>query len=424
MIAFWVFFFFRLRVVGCKNRGNDANFNVNHSREDDQELVSMIPRDFEPEEKKSSEFFFSFLYQESRKDSLFGNFAETDDSAFVQTGFYSAAATRRYQSFSGKNVCEFLHKAEATSFTVQEMFVSGSVDDQNLDLGALSNEKVKELELEEEEGNNSEEKVAEFDSEDSSIGLIQELNLEEESEISNSIEENKCVSGEEINGFEEEEDDISYDLQLFPRNEIQPENYSDEHPDEILSAEVIVTEDTSEDTEYIELEPDVENPESDFAEKSENSSLEREFWESKNSVGDENEDEDEDEFDILLEHQQLIQQMKMEMKNSKKKSLPTIAEEAAEEEEYEEECENPKIVEDLKPLKIEEKKFEFKDLMEEIHKFYKSYAEKMRKLDILNYQSLKAISKSFSLSKTSSVKPSVFFFTAFIIIEYIYIIYI
>lgn len=402
-----------MRGVDCKNQeGNDANFNVNHSREDDQEVVSMIPRDFEPEEKKSSEFSFSFLYQESRKDSL-GNFAVTDDSAFVQSDFYSATATRSYQFVSGKDVSEFLQTEEAKRFTVREMFVGSSVDDQNLDLGALTNKVVKELE--DEEGNNSEEKVAEFDSEDPSIGLIEELNLEEESEMSNSIEENRSVSGEEINGFEEEEDDNSYDLQLLPRNEFpencgefQPENDSDGLPDEILAPEAIVTEDTSEDTEFIELEPDFKNPESDCAEKSEKPSLERGFWESINSVSNENEDEDEDEFDILLEHQQLIKQMKMEMKNSKKKSLPTIAEEA-EEEEYEE-CETPKIAGDWKPLKIEEKKFEFKDFMEEIHKFYKSYAEKMRKLDILNYQSLNAISKSLSI-QNSSVNSSVF--TAF-----------
>ncbi|KAF3658463.1 putative transcription factor HB29-like [Capsicum annuum] len=92
-------------------------------------------------------------------------------------------------------------------------------------------------------------------------------------------------------------------------------------------------------------------------------------------------DSDDDECDILLEHQNLVRQMKMEMKNSRITGLPTISED----------CESPKVVEDLKPLKIDEK-IVYKDCIEEIQKFYKSYAEKMRKLDILNYQTLNAIS--------------------------------
>lgn len=92
--------------------------------------------------------------------------------------------------------------------------------------------------------------------------------------------------------------------------------------------------------------------------------------------------DDEDETDVLWEHQHLVQQMKMELKNCRIRGLPTISEE----------CETPKMVEDLKPLKIDQK-IEYKDIMEEIQKFYKSYMEKMRKLDILNYQTLHAISK-------------------------------
>ncbi|CAN4081270.1 unnamed protein product [Withania somnifera] len=114
---------------------------------------------------------------------------------------------------------------------------------------------------------------------------------------------------------------------------------------------------------------------------------------------DTDEDEDEDECDILLEHQNLVRQMKMEMKNSRITGLPTISED----------CESPKVVEDLKPLKIDEK-IEYKDCIEEIQKFYKSYADKMRKLDILNYQTLNAISflqlkdsEVFLSSKKSSI---------------------
>nr|ABO92970.1 protein of unknown function [Solanum tuberosum] len=110
-------------------------------------------------------------------------------------------------------------------------------------------------------------------------------------------------------------------------------------------------------------------------------------------------DSDSDDDDILLEHQNLVRQMKMEMKNSRITGLPTISED----------YESPKVVEDLKPLKIDEK-IGYKYCIEEIQKFYKSYAEKMRKLDILNYQTLNAISflqlkdsEEFMSSKKTSI---------------------
>ncbi|CAI9756200.1 unnamed protein product [Fraxinus pennsylvanica] len=116
--------------------------------------------------------------------------------------------------------------------------------------------------------------------------------------------------------------------------------------------------------------------------------------EASNSRSWDSDSEDDDECDILKEHQHLVQQMKMELKNSRLKGLPTISEE----------CETPKMVEDLKPLKIDDK-VEYKDVMEEILKFYKSYKERMRKLDILNYQTLHAI--SFLQLKDSEVFTSV-----------------
>ena len=88
-------------------------------------------------------------------------------------------------------------------------------------------------------------------------------------------------------------------------------------------------------------------------------------------------------WENLWEHGKLIEQLKLELKNVRTRGLPTILEES----------ESPKIVDDLKPLKIEEK-LEHKDRMEGIQKFYQRYADKMRKLDILNYQTVHAISKS------------------------------
>ncbi|KAK3223049.1 hypothetical protein Dsin_010074 [Dipteronia sinensis] len=92
-------------------------------------------------------------------------------------------------------------------------------------------------------------------------------------------------------------------------------------------------------------------------------------------------DSDSDDFEFSLEHEELLEQLKMELKNARTGGLPTIEEE---------ESESPKKVEQLKPLKIDQK-LERKDHILEIHKFYKSYLEKIRKLDILNFQTMHAI---------------------------------
>jgi hypothetical protein len=93
--------------------------------------------------------------------------------------------------------------------------------------------------------------------------------------------------------------------------------------------------------------------------------------------------EDSNGLETLWEHQDLIEQLKMELKKVRATGLPTILEED----------ESPKIMEDLKPWKIDEK-FQHEDRMSELHKFYKSYRERMRKLDILSYQKVYAMSKS------------------------------
>ncbi|KAL8093550.1 hypothetical protein AgCh_035434 [Apium graveolens] len=92
-------------------------------------------------------------------------------------------------------------------------------------------------------------------------------------------------------------------------------------------------------------------------------------------------DEEDEEEDFLMEHKYLIEQMKMEAKHSRTGGLPTILEES----------ETMKIPDDLKPLQIDET-FDHSDRMQEIQKFYKTYSDKMRKMDILNRQTMHAIS--------------------------------
>nr|KYP45840.1 hypothetical protein KK1_032594 [Cajanus cajan] len=115
------------------------------------------------------------------------------------------------------------------------------------------------------------------------------------------------------------------------------------------------------------------------------------MWEDNSDESDfdeeeeEEEEEDEEEDDDDWEHDEVVQQLRLELKNARQGGLATILEE-----EEDEEIESPKVVEDLMPLKIEEK-VQFKDHIIEIQKVYRCYAEKIRKLDIINYQTMHAI---------------------------------
>ncbi|PIA62678.1 hypothetical protein AQUCO_00200591v1 [Aquilegia coerulea] len=91
-------------------------------------------------------------------------------------------------------------------------------------------------------------------------------------------------------------------------------------------------------------------------------------------------DFEESNLETLWEHQDLIEQLKMEIKKVKATGLPTILEES----------ESPRMSEDLKPWKINEKVVH-EDKVNGLHKVYKSYSERMRKFDILNYQKMYAV---------------------------------
>ncbi|CAD5189289.1 unnamed protein product [Musa acuminata subsp. malaccensis] len=92
------------------------------------------------------------------------------------------------------------------------------------------------------------------------------------------------------------------------------------------------------------------------------------------------EDEEYSELELLWEHQDLIEQLRMELRRARDIGLPTILEES----------ESPRTVEDLKPLKMDES-FLHEDPLDELHRAYRSYRERMRKFDILNYQKMYAI---------------------------------
>ncbi|KAL7110189.1 hypothetical protein ACP275_05G009500 [Erythranthe tilingii] len=202
-----------------------------------------------------------------------------------------------------------------------------------------------------------------------------------------------CVQDEGIM----EEHDFSYEVELIPFNGNESENWmsdfldrdrdieqrkprsddgSDDDDDDYIELELMCVKDEEEllllqKQDFIQSEAVITTRFSDSSDEEKNR---------RDSDSDSDLDDDED---VLSEHENLVQQMKMELKNcSRIKGLPTISEE----------FETPKIEQDLlKPLQID-RKIEYKDVINEIQKFYKCYTDKMRKLDILNYQTLQAIS--------------------------------
>ncbi|XP_058746005.1 uncharacterized protein LOC131618866 [Vicia villosa] len=114
-------------------------------------------------------------------------------------------------------------------------------------------------------------------------------------------------------------------------------------------------------------------------------------------------EEDEDEYEY--ENDEVMEQFKLEMKIARQGGLATIFED-------EERDNSSKVVEEkLQPLSIEEK-MEYKDHIVEIQKVYRCYAQKIKKLDVLSYQTMHAIGllrikdpPKLFLMQNSTVKP-------------------
>lgn len=86
------------------------------------------------------------------------------------------------------------------------------------------------------------------------------------------------------------------------------------------------------------------------------------------------------ELNYLPDHRDIVHQLEMELKNSRTGGLPTI---------FEEEPETAETINE---------KCKYEEVMGEIQKVYKTYADKMWKLDVLNNQSMHAIGEYSSSS--------------------------
>uniref|UniRef100_A0A5B6Z0Q5 Ribosomal protein L34Ae n=1 Tax=Davidia involucrata TaxID=16924 RepID=A0A5B6Z0Q5_DAVIN len=428
LFGFIVKYTFRYQVNDCSQK-NDLNYCVVHSQQDDQ-IASNSSTDSVSDgfgEKENCEFSFQFQFPNSEDSNK--SIGETENSVFMETA--SSLSTSKYQFISGKDFSGFM---ETINFTVQELFVGPN--DRNQDAVISADKDFREFNFEQNK------QQLQVGSNDASIGNnqsinsgfyaiedFQELKLEavtvDQEKAEDSVEslckeeilekheqncstdqhefhENKELSGLEndssgklifsvlpfdskpetnssSNGFsisnnKIDSDEFSTDnhvieeiqsLEKISIGDIEPNlQYSDDLHEENLSGKDLgKVENKHEHGEEMEVIDSVEKSEEPIP------SSGRKMWDS------------DDEDGLGWEHRDLIEQMKLEVRNARTGGLPTILEES----------ETPKMMEDLKPLKIDEK-LEHKDRMEEIQKVHKSYAEKMRKLDILNYQTIHAIS--------------------------------
>ncbi|XP_031386193.1 uncharacterized protein LOC116199810 isoform X2 [Punica granatum] len=363
------------------------------------------------------------------------------------------ASLSKYQFSFGNNISRFVEEPRVLSFTIQELY-AGSIDSASLgacdssDEAAISPEKVEDfaeerksvdgtgienpLEEEEERGNFSVHQIAEkaeaissenelvgeekvssegrnftgnssqndlaLESVDSNDGFYTNIDkvdsftreaiLEAGDNIDSCTDKGSLSGGfwpfEEEAGEEDEEKSDSEASYRWDEDLADPETASSIEDRQDQS-------DDDDDGGYIEME------------------LRDEVFSVGNSGGAEEELEhgergkaefdDQNDMDSLWEHDEIIEQLKLELKNARTGGLPTILEES--ETEKESVCSPPpKMADDLmKPLKITDQKLEHKDRVMEIQKVYKSYAERMRKLDVLNYQTMHAIDDSFGEKK-------------------------
>ncbi|KAL8038610.1 hypothetical protein ABFX02_11G119400 [Erythranthe guttata] len=222
--------------------------------------------------------------------------------------------------------------------------------------------------------------------EDLSTFRVKEINRDK---IGNLFSDDDVFSENEAAGFGEikehsiQEDEEEADEEFLDEYKL----CSEKNGDGFLSdGDFIGESDIDSENEKIDIrEEDMHRSESEFLseiyfdENLENKN-EDEFVRKDDIEPKESRNSDANKLESLWEHQELIEQLKMELKKVKATGLPTILEES----------ESPKMNEELKPWKIDDK-LQDEDFIDELHKFYKSYTEKMRKFDILNYQKMYAM---------------------------------
>jgi len=365
--------------------------------------------DLEKEEEKSK-LVFKFQYQNwncNFSEELKGNLGGSSD--FDKRGGVSSSVNK-YEFISGKSFSQFLDEPKASNFAVKEFFIhpNDNVPNDNVadDSAGLLSENCEE--------------VVGGEIVDS---FSEKVHIEEVSEkLKNSEEE--VVDGKIVDNVSEKlhKEEVLEKLknsEPYARNFLSDDDFicSSSDTDSISSLDDGFLSDTDfgTTTDFDTLANNEEENVEDLDFKDEESIESLDFGYEPDDFGEEDEDimnelgkleeeirqeeslkqnsksltafdlDESNRFDTLWEHQDLIEQLKMELKKVKATGLPTIFEDS----------ESPRIMEDLKPWKIDEKFQQGSSTTNELPKFYRSYRERMRKFDILNYQKMYALGKCF-----------------------------
>lgn len=362
--------------------------------------------------EKEPEFCFKFKFP--TYEDLSKSKGEKGD--FVSFEDFTPTSSNRYEFNSGKSISCFIKEPEILNCEVKEVnrdSNGGYFGDKNNDLvddGFSSNNVFFKFMIEdvhEEVQENSISNVCEEKEEEEKIlqskeEISEEPNkLEENSEMdSNSSTSNHLysvmssfvdtygdgfLSDGDFGGEFEQENPIDIDgVKIESGGEISDSDENNEDEFDKETSDVIEKNKILEEANSFLSEKDFQEHREKTGEFSGKHNSAEESKKEKISVED---SEETNKMETQWEHQELIEQLKMELKKVRATGLPTILEES----------ESPKIMEDLKPWKIDEK-FHHENPMDELQKLYKSYRERMRKLDILNYQKMYAIGQSSSLS--------------------------
>ncbi|KAE9612655.1 hypothetical protein Lal_00005870 [Lupinus albus] len=327
----------------------------------------------EDEEKETNKLVFKFQYQTWNYSEKFSRkVGESYD-------FQPNSNTNKYELIPGKIFSHFLEEPEVSSFTVKELYVHSK------DCALEENDSSPSPEtnfIPEEEND----KVDDFIC--SSIELDSMSSVGEgflsDTDFVTTIEHDSSGNYDEHEGLKQED---------FAK---ESENFDDEDIDIVGEVRKIEEESrlhNSEMDNMVKLRDDCFQHSHRI-----NSKLEESV--KSNSHGSTGLDRaDSTQFDTLWEHQYLIEEVKMELKKVIATGLPTMLEN----------YESPRIMEVLKPWKIEEQ-FQHDCTINDLPKAYMSYRERMRKFDILNYQKMYALGtlqlkdplQSFSSSQNSS----------------------
>ncbi|GMI67400.1 hypothetical protein like AT5G39785 [Hibiscus trionum] len=332
-----------------EEKTNETKPDAMESKGEDSESIE--------EENESPKFFFKFQYQTQTFEELRKKFEENENFN-VGLDSIPCTSTNKYEFKSENDLCCIMEKPEDLSFCVKELYADSSN-------GLLSEQGFLEQNLKDLSENEVDDTQQSKQTDCENVSGKLEF-LSEDCTVSDTDMDSITSSPEKLSNFEAFELDFEAD-----------------------SSSSIEDQDIKEELRKLE-ELDDQNKDSNALDNSEESNLENPLA---------SDSEDSNGLETLWEHQELMEQLKMELKKVKATGLPTILEES----------ESPKITDDLKPWKIDEK-FQYADRMTELHKFYKSYRERMRKFDILNYQKMYAIGllhskdpfQSISTQKSSS----------------------